>query len=251
MTDRIVKSCDRTLLILEYFDQVQRSVTLKEISEQLNLPKSSCMMLLRSMTTLGYTHYDLRERTYRPTARLSLLGNWVGEDVFRNGSLIELMHGLNRRSNETVVLASINDDSSQYIRVVQDAEDQRMVYRKPGTKRSLFKSSTGHALLAQLSEDEISGIIKRVNAYRSPEDEVIRIDEVEGQLNVVRSKGYAYSSGWITPGVSMIAMPLALRDADLPLAIGVARRTRKMQQTHEELYEFMRESIASFISDYL
>lgn len=250
MADRIVKSCDRTLLILEYFDQVQRSVTLKEISDQLNLPKSSCMMLLRSMTILGYTHYDMNERTYRPTARLSLLGNWVSEDVFRNGGLIDLMHRLNRLSNETIVLASINDNSSQYIRVVQDSEDRRTVYRKPGTKRSLFTSSTGHALLSQLSSAKVSQIIKRINAEKSPDDNLIRMDEVDEQLNLVRSRGYAYSSGWVTPGVSMIAMPLPLADADLPLAIGVARRTGKMQKTHEELHEFMKETIQTFTSGF-
>lgn len=250
MSDRIVKSCDRTLLILEYFDQVQRSVTLKEISEQLNLPKSSCMMLLRSMTSLGYTHYDRRKRTYQPTARLSLLGNWLSEDVFRNGGLIELMHRLNSLSNETVVLASINDDSSQYIRVVQDAEDQRSVYRKPGTKRSLFRSSTGHALLSQLPTIEISNIIKRINAQRQAHEDAIRIDEVEEELQKIRTNGYAYSDGWVTPGVSMIAMPLALRDSRLPLAIGVARRTKKMQQTRSELFEFLSENIHSFLQEY-
>ena len=45
----------------------------------------SASMLLRSLVSLGYLHYDPCARTYQPTSRVGLLGSWVEPALLRGG----------------------------------------------------------------------------------------------------------------------------------------------------------------------
>ena len=49
-----VKSAERALAILEYFDLQPDGVTVKEVSNGLGIPQSSTTMLLQSLLDLGY-----------------------------------------------------------------------------------------------------------------------------------------------------------------------------------------------------
>src|SRR5690606_38656604 len=86
----VVKSAGRALQILEYFDAVQREASVSEISRALHCPQSSTSVLLRSLVHLGYLQNDRYRRTYYPTRRVSLLGNWVDPAIVQQGTL--LMH---------------------------------------------------------------------------------------------------------------------------------------------------------------
>ena len=49
-----VKSAVRTLRILELFDAAEKPLGLKQITSQLNLPKSSAFMLVNTLLNEGY-----------------------------------------------------------------------------------------------------------------------------------------------------------------------------------------------------
>ena len=68
----VVKSAIRTLEILEYFDEVQQPLNIVAVATALDYPQSSTAALLRSLTTMGYLHYNSRKLTYVPTRSRSL-----------------------------------------------------------------------------------------------------------------------------------------------------------------------------------
>ena len=72
-----VKSATRVLEIFEYFDEVRRPVTIQDVAQALSYPHSSTAALLKSLVSLGYLEHDDRGKTFFPSIRISLLGNWV------------------------------------------------------------------------------------------------------------------------------------------------------------------------------
>src|SRR5271170_5555942 len=90
-----VKSAARVLAILEYFDDVQRSSTITEISEELGYPQSSTSALMRSLVSLGYLNYDRHARTFVPSTRVALLGSWLNSRFVTEGTTISMMRKLN------------------------------------------------------------------------------------------------------------------------------------------------------------
>ena len=106
MEQNVVKSAARVLHILEFFDEVKRTTSAAEVAEHYGWPHSSTSVLMRSLVKLGYLHYDASERSYFPSTRVALLGDWIQENLFKDGQLMDLMRSLNDETGETVVLAA-------------------------------------------------------------------------------------------------------------------------------------------------
>jgi DNA-binding IclR family transcriptional regulator len=115
----IVKSAPRTLEILEYFHDVRQPLTVVGVAMGLGYPQSSTAALLRSLTAIGYLHYDTKKRTYMPTERVPFLGNWIEPRLFEQGALPRLMHAIGRRTGQLGVLAARNRDMAQYIHILR------------------------------------------------------------------------------------------------------------------------------------
>ena len=96
---KVVKSAARVIQTLEFFDEKKCALSVAEIAAQHGWPHSSTSALMASLVTLGYLHYDATRRTYLPTMRVALLGDWVQDDSFKDGQLMRLMHHLRDRKS--------------------------------------------------------------------------------------------------------------------------------------------------------
>lgn len=235
----VVKSAGRVLQILEYFDDVQGAANVVEIARALGFPQSSTSILLRSLVSLGYLYYDPSGRTYQPTSRVSLLGSWVEPALFRGGALVQMMRDLNEATSDTVVLAARNGLQSQYIHVVQATTALR-VHLTIGMTRPIATSVTGLLFLSVLSELEVAKIVRRINAYATPDDSIIKINELGAQLERIRKDGYLCCRSQITPGTSLLAVPLASKVAASPLALALAGPTDRIEGRKDFLLDAVR-----------
>jgi len=203
----LVKSAGRVLEILEYFDDLQRQSTVMEIADALGYPQSSTSALLRSLVTMGYLNYDAKKRTYITSSRVALLGNWVNSPFFAEGDIISMMKELNEETHDTVVLAMRNGQHVQYIHVIQATSPARL-HMTLGTVRPLAASGAGYALLATMTDAEITRIVMRANAEAADGEPLIKTRALLEQIAEVRRKGYAFTCDMVTRGGGIIAVPL-------------------------------------------
>src|SRR5260370_15285009 len=95
MSDPVIKTARRIFEVLEYFDDVQQPISLKDISVHFKYPVSSASALLKSMVVMGYLDYDVYSRTYMPTMRIATLGTWVQTALFGESRIVALLKHLN------------------------------------------------------------------------------------------------------------------------------------------------------------
>ncbi|PWE31451.1 IclR family transcriptional regulator [Pararhodobacter marinus] len=244
MPETVVKSAGRTIRILELFDELQRDATVVEIAEALGYPQSSCAALLRSLKLIGYLHYIPDRRSYIPTTRVSVLGNWVNRDVFGEGRLSLILRALGEATGETIMLAAQNGLLSQYIHV-QQAPGPDAIHLMMGTTRPLIRSGTGYAILTRFKESEITRIVLRSNAERPEAEPPVSVADVLAAVEDVRRSGYAYvGRSVITRGGAVLAMPLPLLPHSPPLAIAICGHSRSMNARKEELVALLDEHIS-------
>lgn len=240
-----VKSATRVLEIFEYFDVVQKPQKLTDLAKGLDYPTSSTLSLLKSLQALEYLSYDPATRTYMPTLRLPLLGEWVKNLIYRDGALTRMMERIQEDTGETVVLGVQNDVFCHYVHVVQ-ARSLLRFYLKPGTLRPMCRSASGLVLLAEQPREAVVKLVNRVNTSGSDKDRVIDVDEVLAKLEVIREQGYAYTSNQITPGAGTFAMVLP-KIADQPaMAVGVGGPTSRLEPNAEVVVNSMRSRIAEY-----
>ena len=186
----VVKSAGRALHILEYFDSVQREACVSEISRALKWPQSSTSVLLKSLVSLGYLQNDRYRRTYYPTRRVCLLGNWVDPSLVRQGKLLMQAEDLARRTQKTVTIATMNGLQVQHIYLNRSQDD--LATSGPthvGMHYSLARTALGKALLAGHHDKYVSQIIWRINAERPDHEPLINIPDLLAELQLGRKRG--------------------------------------------------------------
>lgn len=231
--DGVVKSARRVLEILEFFDDMQRPATVMEVAGALDYPQSSTSALLRSLARLGYLNHDPHARTYVSSVRTALLGSWVNAEFVRGGPVIEMMHELNRRTGDNVVLAVRNGLQCQYVHVLQALNPAR-THLTLGTVRGLANSGAGRALLSSMPDRDIVRLVMRVNAEAKTDAAIVALPDLMSAIREIRDTGYSFSTDTVTPGGGILAAPLPMRAGGQVMVVGIggcsaALRGRKTQ----------------------
>jgi len=247
MENNVVKSAARALQVLEFFDTVRRESPVAEVADHYGWPHSSTSALMRSLVALGYLHYETGSRTYIPSMRVALLGDWLHDSMLSHGRLSQLLEQLNRTTGETIVLAAQNGLHSQYLRVLQGTNTLRM-HLQIGTLRPLLGSGTGRMLLTQMEDGAVRKLVRKYNATT---DEAVPIDaeQLLKQVAEDRARGYAVSMNQVTPHATLIAMLLPTRPGEKPLTIGIAGLTDRLIANEEKYIKTMRDAIHALLSE--
>jgi len=246
-TDPVVKSAGRVLKILELFDVLRREAPVSEVSDLLNFPQSSTSVLLRSMVVMGYLTFNPKTRAFSPTTRVALLGNWINGAMISEGLLTRLLHRVNARTGQGVLVAVRNRIWSEYIHVVQATTPVRLFIVK-GLRRPLIQSGTGLMLLSSLPDPDIKRIAVRTNAEAAPGKPQCCILTLMEQVEAVRKQGWACTFDTVVKGGGMIAVRLPQVGDEEQLVIGVAGITKDLRENRDSYLTILREEIAHYVA---
>ena len=239
----IIKSSGRSLELLELFRDSQQPLRLTEIAAQLSLPQSSASMLVRSMVSMGYLVYAAKTRAYIPSMRLTLLGNWLNEGTFANGSLKTLIDRLSHLTGDTVILATRNDTLVEVLGVTQGHMDT-LFHTRPGDARPLTRALLGHMILSALNRTEVEGLVSRINSEQKLPERRISYRSLMPLLDCIRQNGFGFNDGGTFPGYASIAMLLPTVATGETLVIANTGSTDRIRPRQEEILKFIRTTIS-------
>jgi DNA-binding IclR family transcriptional regulator len=216
-----VKSARRALEILERFALLQHPAGVGELAKELQYPLSSTSVLVSSLTQLGYLSYDAATRKFAPSLRVALLGDWILDGDVGRTAVKKLVQDARRLTGVTAVLATRNGVDVQYIHVVK-APESNFLSRRPGmgTLRPILRGSAGAVLLAEMTDQEIALIVRRVNATSARR---VPLDVVMQHVNDARTDGCAFEIGGVFPDVGSVSIRIPIDDMfGKPLVLSVA-----------------------------
>jgi DNA-binding IclR family transcriptional regulator len=244
MPDTVVKSAGRALQILEFFDDVRREVSVAEISRALQYPQSSTSSLLRSLVSMGYLQHDRFARTYHPTRRVSLLGNWVDPSLVQHGALLEAAKTLTRQTGQTVAMATTNGLHAQYIYIQRPEHFQDQGFGLTiGALRPIGRTAVGQALLSAHSDNYVERLLRRINAERRDGEAPIIVSEYIENLRIGCKLGLfsGFGGGY---GDSAIA---GILDRDRQqLAIAVEGPPEELEAQEKDIGILLREASMNY-----
>lgn len=235
---KMVKSAGRVLEVFEYFDANRQHASVMDVSRALNYPQSSTSELLRCLTSLGYLSYDALRRAYKPTARVAILGAWVEPELFRRGHLLSWMDALSERTGKAVVLATTVGLAVRYIHVIEPAARHRLAPQ--GAQQKLLRSTTGRLFLSTFEDRKLRAVVHRLNAEETDPALRVKLSDVLADVEQIRRQGYAQARH--ADADNLVAMLLASKDAEQPLAIGLGGEALSQSQI-EPLAAVLREAV--------
>ncbi|WP_394760452.1 IclR family transcriptional regulator [Phenylobacterium sp.] len=227
-----IKSAARVFEVLELFERLREPLTSIKVGRSLNYPASSALALLKSMVSLGYLSFDRIDRTYFPTVRLTLLGQWVESAVhLGEGNLAALAEAMIQATGESVSVSCQNDLDMQFIYIAQGP--QHITFNiTPGTLAPLFKSSIGLTALTMRSDDEIARLAARLNKAAKGKEDRIDAAEVLKTVRSIRQRGWFAGYDMYLDGVGAISWVLPTNTGRRSMVMAVSGPSARLRE-HE------------------
>ena len=239
--EKKIKSADRVLEIFEMFSGRRQSLTVMEVARALDVPQSSTSELMGNLVRRSYLTRNSGARTYRPTARIALLGAWVHPSLFREGRLLPMMDRLAAQSGLGVSLCSMVGVSLTHLHSVGE---QMPAALYSGAEPHLLHSPFGQVLLSTCYAEDVRKIIHRLNA-ESDFDLHVRYKDLAFILDQISRQGYRLAEA--AQGWSALSVLLPRTMNEEQLAVGFVGRTAELNARRDELVCSLRQAIAQQI----
>lgn len=217
-TSKLNKSADRTLAILEAFEESKRPLTLRELADRCEIPVSTCHALVHTLLSKSYLYQSSRRKDLYPTRRiLDLAATVVAHDPLLE-RMAPTLAQLRAATRETVIVGKRQQDQVLYLEVLESPQTIRYSSRA-GELKPLHSTCIGKVMLAALLPAEFLGWQRTHTLPRVTGSTITSHSQLKMNLEEGRRQGYFITRGENVADVTAIAVPVLVNGELLGLAV--------------------------------
>lgn len=233
----IIQSVDRALKIIDLFDEFTPELKIIEISEKMNLHKSTVHSLLKTLEKHQYIDQNPENGKYRLGLKLIERGNCVINTIDIRQVSRNFLVDLSKKTGQTVHLGVLNGKEGVYIDKIE-GETAIIRFSKIGKGIPLHTTAIGKVLLAFQDPKETYKLLDDYNFTEQTEHSITDRDRLLAELEVVHQQGYAVDNQENELGVRCIAAPLL--NYENKVLGGISVSTLISQIDDEKLAKFIK-----------
>ena len=200
-----VKSATRVMHILNLLSELPHGLTLSEISEELNLPKSSSHEILHAMVEKNFLQLDSKKY------RIGLKVFEIGQAASRNLDLLQAVRPplkwAGEKLGQVVQFAILDKTEVVYLSKMQFRQTITLESRV-GTRLPAHATALGKAMLSLLPEEVIIERYADMEFQHFTSNSIGSIDELMANLREARATSFAEDHAEYTEGVFCISVPI-------------------------------------------
>lgn len=203
--DYSVRAVDRVCAILNLLQESIDGVSLIEIAQTTDLPKSSAFRYLWTLETHRYVERDLDSGLYR--LGLGFVGMQSRHVEVLRQRARPLLEKLRDEFGETVNLGILDGDSAIYLDIVESRRSVRLAASR-GDRDPIHSTALGKAIAAHLPEPQVKEILTGSGMPARTVNTITSIDDYLAELAKVRRTGHALDNGENEVDGRCVAVPL-------------------------------------------
>lgn len=234
-----VKSAARVMDVLDVLRDYPDGLSLQELCNQMDIPKSSMHELLYTMTERNYL-VQTENKKYSLGFKLIELGLASLDKVNVYQIAKQHMVKLVDLIEETVFMSVCVDDEIVYVNRMDCSRSVRTNVTL-GDHKPMHCTALGKSFLAYMSSQEVERVVQRKGlpafTSRTITDYKVLVKELEN----VRARGIACDNQEIEEGLTCIACPIFDYSGKVIAAISVAGPTDRMEQRKQEVEKMLQE----------
>lgn len=234
----MMRSVQRILAVFESFSAAQTSLTLQEIADRIELPKSTAFRIVRSLEQSGYL-VRLEDQRYCLSFRFTRLAGLVKSTLGIREIARPIMAELAERTQETVAIHTVVGRIRVCLDSVATSSSQLRSVMQPGEQVALPVGSGSKILMAHMPRDELAPIL----AAAARTTKRTQADWQE-ELARIRAQGYAVSHGERILGLSAISAPILDFNEEARYCLTVNGPTVRIQTTEKEFIKLVKRAAA-------
>lgn len=243
------RSLLRTLNILEHVAMQPDAVSLTQLSQDLDLPKSSLLGMLRTLTEHRYLENASGRYALGPSAHRLAVAILPGFSLARMARPV--LRELADRSGETALLAVLDKEIGRLVYMDICETDRVVRYTVPvGTTRPLYCTAAGRVLLAWQPKERVERYLEALAAGPEPLEPPLRPDEFWASLEKVRREVVSITLGEYIPEVAGIAAPILDRGGGIIGALALGIPIERGKASLSRLIKMTRDAARGLSADY-
>ena len=238
-TYKRVPAIDRCFAILELLAKSKESMGISDISGNLDLNKSTVFNILHTLAELNVLEGHANGK-FGFGSRFYTLGEMTG----KRSAFIQTARPYLKTINEKTKLSAFLGIRSDLHAVLIDKVDSAYgikVSSEIGMRMPALAGAGIKAMLSQLSNEEIDGILARAKLKRYTPYSVINKSVYKKEILEVRKQGIAFDREEYIEGMIAFAIPIKANRKDLQAAIWAVGLTRHVpERSIPELTNFLK-----------
>jgi DNA-binding IclR family transcriptional regulator len=231
-----VPAVTKALAIIRYLNRASSSgVSLNEIAGNLEITKSHCHNILKTLTYEGWFNYDAERRTYSLAHRLwADVSRHLGR---RSPSMLirEELVKLSRATGMPCVLTRVELDGS-FVAIDAAEEAGELIVSVPiGHRFPPDAPAQMRVRLAWMPENLRRQELARWRPRAYTKTTILKKKEAWAEIEATRRRGYSISRAEFSPGVMTLAVPIFDTWGDVQMVLQCPGMLEKVERDHDKL----------------
>ncbi len=198
-----VQVLDRALAILDTLSAEGPDLSLGDISERLELHKSTAHRLIMVLERHKLIERNSVNGRYRLGLKLFELGTRAVSQLDLRERARPSLERLVLETSETVHLCILDDSEVVYLDKVEPTRSVRMA-TSVGRRNPAHCTAVGKAIMAYLPESQVEAIIRKQGMKAMTANTITSFAELKKELSIIRERGYAIDNEEIEEGVRCV-----------------------------------------------
>lgn len=224
---------EKALQMLEYISNQSDGVSLPELCQKLQMPKSSAYNLLMTFVNMGYVKRSNSNRFVIGLKTFEIGSNFLENNDFSLYSR-DVLSKLANQVNETAHLAILDGTDVLYLSKCEGSAMPRMS-SDIGKRLPAHATALGKVLLSNKTNQELRALYGLGDLKRLTPNTIVKLEPLLKQLDDIRKSGFAYEKEESTFGIQCIAVPVREPSGGICLGLSLSVPIAKTEQELESM----------------
>ena len=209
-----------------------RNCSLKDLADKLNVNKTTCLRVLRTLEKEDFVQYDEETKKYSLGPYLIPLGNRAAELIDSVAASMTEMKAVAASTGLTTVLVQrLRSDRLIYIASAEPPGGDVRITVSVGQELPVTGAAFGKCFLAYDDVSERQRLAAHLQAYTP--NTIVDAEQFLASLAEVRRSGYAVSHAELIPGISALAVPIFGRSGQVNHVLACLAVTTQLKQEEQ------------------
>lgn len=225
----------RSLSVMEFVANSERSVSLTEIMQAVNLPKPTVFRILTTLEEAGMLLREPDAKRYVPGERLANLAANVLLHSPHRSARRAILEELVEKIGETCNLTIPNGHYVMYLDRVESSWPLR-INLHAGSKVPLYASASGKLFLAYAPKRMRDRLLTSAPLIGHTKNTLTSLRQLEAEFTRIRRSGYAVDNEEYLMGICCLAVPVLNDQERVVSAVAVHAPVARMNVAQAEEY---------------
>ena len=243
----LVTAVDRAARVLAAFSRSWDFMTLPEVANHAGLSKPTTFRILATLMSEGLIFQNEANATYGFGFETLRLADVVLGTLPSAGAISSIMRNINSELNETVVLSARQGPHCYFVHSVETTQSIGQTHAL-GIAAFLHTVAPGRAMLATWPDQAIDAYLRSCRSLRPK----VRSAALFREIETIRTRGFASSSGELRQGGHTLAIALPCADGQADAALHISfPQGRYTTELHQRCIDALQNGVATFSTELL